>query len=91
MYKYCGPEGFGCAPESGGDKDIGQYRMQSLDSFKQRLNASAREIITEVFKKYGLEVKKIEKLQPSCRLRIAYNGEAWKLDETRFPKHNKGK
>ena len=77
MYTYCGPEGYGASPESGGSKEDGEHRMQSLDRFIERLTKSVKNRIKRIFELYDVEVKKIDKTG-SGRLRISYNGRLWK-------------
>mgnify|MGYP006873478805 CR=1 FL=1 len=77
--EYCGPEGFGAAPEFSGDSSIGENRMQSMEPFEKRLTAEVKNEITNIFAARGLEVKKIDKVyRGHAFLRVAYNGSAWK-------------
>ena len=70
---WIGPEGYGDCPEIGGDREYGEKRVQSTEPFGERLTASVKEEVRQLFTDAGVEVKKVDKTSKS-RIRVWYNG-----------------
>ena len=77
MEEYFGPKGYGANPEFGGNRELGERRMQSLKPFDGKLTDQKKKEIEQEFKGYDVEIKKIDKTKKGF-IRIWYNGSLWK-------------
>jgi len=77
MNTYCGPDGYGASPESGGSVEDGENRTQSLKRSTERLTQSVKNRISREFELYGAEVKQIVKTAKGY-IRVSYNGDLFK-------------
>ena len=71
--------GYGASPESGGNLESGQHRMQSVKQDNQRLTKKRKEEILSSFEGWNADIVKIDKTSKG-RIRIWYNNDIFWSD-----------